>query len=155
MAGARPKATPVRVDPSRRKTRAGHDQTALTGADPTKKYKWVHPDDKSDFGIRAHGFRGWTVEMTGDSSVMPQRGACSMPGEPVQMSGYVLMSIPREKFAVIEREGEFGNGGQDSLDEIEEMIAAEGGRDVPRVNRQYFDLVNETSANHRVGAEGV
>lgn len=157
MAGARPKATPVRRDPDRRRTQAGHDPTALERSDPSKKYKWVHPDDRrSAFGVRGHEQRGWGIEMASQGGVIPQRGACSAVGQPVEMDGYVLMSIAREAFQRAEDEGVYGNSGQRALDDIEERISArDGGLGQLAHNRQYFDLVNETSPNALVGAEGV
>ena len=148
--------TPVRRDPDRRRTQAGHDPTVLENRDASKKYKWVHPDDGTAiFGIRGHEQRGWVIEMSVQGGVIPQRGACSKVGQPVEMDGYVLMSIPKEEFERIEQEGVHGQTGQRYLDEVEELISAQGGINMPRASRQYFKLENETSPNALVGAEGV
>jgi len=122
--GARPRvASPIRRrDPNRRNTQAGVDPTKLIRTDPLRKYKLVHPDDRSTNSVRNHEHRGWEIERGTKGGVMLERGACSKEGEAIEMDGYVLMSIAREEFERIEREGYYGNGGQESLDDIEDQI---------------------------------
>lgn len=150
MAGARPKAaSPItrRADPDRQHTQAGIDPTRLERKDPNRRYKWVHQDDRSSNSVRAHEHRGWEIEIGREGGPIPEAGACSKLGEPVENVGYVLMSQPKEEFERVQREGFHGNSGQEAMDRIESQISRRGAApfDSGAGLRGIADLENTTT----------
>lgn len=130
------------------------DMTALRGADPAFKYKFVHPHDPIN-GVRAHQQRGWEVVMDHKDGPQVAAGATSKPGEPIEWMGHVLMKQPVDEFERVEREGGGTGLGQQYFDLIEQMISdpTAGIDGIARQGGQYAQIVNETKPNRAVSAD--
>lgn len=145
MAGARPKNLPPRRDPVRARPRLiGFDQTKLVQANPDLKYKLV---DKAAVmnGVTQHEQRGWSIVLQSKDGPQLQVGTGARPSEPVELDGHILMSLPKEEWLRVEREGQFGERGQDLLDEIDAQITdPHGGADTGLRSNRYAAVINET-----------
>lgn len=146
---ATPLAAPTRRDPRRRRDTKTFDRTRLVDANPEKKYCLVHPGIR-DGNIRSYEGRGWQIEQSGQGNVRLAVGNSNRPGEPVEHEGHILMSIDKVEWDRIEREGQYGEAGQELFDDIEERIIDPNGgidpaRGMTRGMGGYLTVVNETT----------
>lgn len=137
--------TRPRKDPPRRRSFTGYDPTKLLSPDPGKKYKFVDPSAKID-GVRSHESRGWTVVLNSKDGPKLEIGGSGKSAEPVEYDGLVLMSIDREEFARIQREGQHGESGQELLDEIDRQILNPRGGGIDQIRSPLAQVMNETTA---------
>lgn len=113
----------VRQDPKPRLVDGAKGKDRLVGADPDRKYVWANRSDAS--GEQYYEGLGYRVERraaNGGDGVRPWARVTCKPGEPIEMSGHVLMSIAREDADRIEREGDGDSIGQDGCDAIEKQL---------------------------------
>lgn len=148
----RPKNIPPRRDPPKRKAFFGYDPTKLQNPDPRKRYKFVDPSARME-GVESHLSRGWEIESRHAEGPVLARGNESKMAEPITLEGLVLMSISREEAERIDREGQYGQGGQELLDEIDNQIAnPRGGGYEGLHGGEIADVINETRPLQRDSA---
>ena len=145
MAGARPKNLPPRRDPVRGRPRLiGFDQTKLIGGNPERKYKLVDKAASMN-GVSQHEQRGWEIVLQAKDAPQLQVGTGARAGEPVELDGHILMSLPKEEWQRVEEEGQYGERGQALLDEIDAQITdPHGGADTGLRSNRYAAVINET-----------
>lgn len=113
----------LRKDPAPRHVDGMKGRANLIGADPDKHYVYAYKAHSS--GQPYYESLGYEIEcmpLEGGDGVRPRRGCNSKPGEPIEESGHVLMSISREKHQEIFQHGNEDSGGQDWVDATEKKI---------------------------------
>lgn len=149
-----PKNRPRR-DPPRRKTFTGFDPTKLLNPDPSKRYKFVDKAAKMG-GVRSHESHGWEIVSFTKDGPQLRIGTESRMGEPIEMDDMILMCIDREEHARVQREGQYGESGQELLDAIDAQIINPGGIDGLAVSpTEDLDVVNETKRSQRFDSAAV
>lgn len=118
----------ARRDPRQRHTDGLAPWQHLTGEDPDKKYVWVC-EAFADTGPDLYAAQGYEVETYSVDGVAPKGGRTGKPGEIIKYRGHILMSVSKERAEEIDRYGADGNGGQERIDEIENLIHRSGSTD--------------------------
>ena len=127
------KAGSIRKDPRKRPTRGTIDRTEIINKVPGMSYCFAAPGSRT--GTPAHyQHRGWDIVNLTKNGPQLQMGQTGKIGEPVMLDDVVLMTMPTEDKERIEKEGVYGDSGQDAADIIEDKIIdkALGGADPMR-----------------------
>jgi hypothetical protein len=145
-AGAR---TSARTDPKPRHIDGSARFFQLENKDPEREYVFGNRLDPLHGMGYYLGF-GWRVEQLTQDGVRVKGLTTVKLGEEIEVAGMVLMSIDRETWDDIQRNGMDGQSGQAAIDAVEKrMIAQSGVRDDFRglgVSRTWMKIVNETEA---------
>lgn len=114
----------VRKDPAKRHTDGQRGRSFLLGADPDRKYVFASRAEAS--GEQYYLSLGYEHVMQPKAddrtSVRLKRGTNSKPGEPIEESGHVLMSIDAATAHEYFQHGDEECGGQDWVDALEKRI---------------------------------
>lgn len=112
-----------RKDPRRRHTDGVNPWNYLKGRDPERHYVWVNKNSPSpEYGPEGYEARGYVIEFRRPDGPQVLGGKTVREGEPLEMRGHVLMSLPNAEHAEIQQFGEDGNSGQEDADRIEDII---------------------------------
>lgn len=121
------KAQPKRKDPRKRRPSNAFDQTVIEPEtkEPGRVYRFASLNAHY-MGVRQMEQLGWRIEIQGESPVKLRIGATAREGEPLEYMGNILMSVEKEEADRANREGWYGEGGQDDLDMINQRIRKDG-----------------------------
>lgn len=151
------KTPTARRDPRPRPTDgvAGWFRIKTETKDPNKFYVWV---DIANGEVDHYSSMGYDpVKWNGPNQGVQIVGGrlARKPGDDITCRGQLLMSIDMVEKERLEREGEFGDTGQNDLDRIEKLIIRRrgnkdyfrniGGIEGSLSNGQFMDVENETS----------
>lgn len=124
---SKPNARPTRNDPKPRNMNGLMAWNRLVGNDPSRHYVWVSLNAPF-FGTEYYEGLGYDIEYWREGCAKPAADGRKdlkeliKGGGPIQRSGHVLMSCPKETREEIEQFGPDGDSGQDLADKIENAL---------------------------------
>jgi hypothetical protein len=114
---------PRREDPPPRPVEQTANRGYLEGRDPGKHYVWVSEVNDPTINVGYYKSLGYSIAQYDPSEARPSLGWQEYrQGDPIKSMGMVLMEIPIERKAELDRTGPDGRGGWDQAARIEEVI---------------------------------
>lgn len=118
-----PKRGIKREDPPPRPVEQTANRGFLEGHDPGKHYVWVSEVNDPTINVGYYKHLGYKVAQYDPSTARPTIGYQEFQqGDPIKSMGMVLMEVPIERKAELDRIGVDGQGGWEKVARIEDTI---------------------------------
>ena len=112
-----------REDPPPRPVEQTANRGFLEGHDPAKHYVWVSEVNDPTINVGYYKHLGYRVAQYDPDEARPTVGYQEYKqGDPIKSLGMVLMEVPLERKAEIDRVGADGQGGWDKAQRIQDTI---------------------------------